>query len=120
MGPKKEPKPVNLEGIYKEGYKRQMDMYQFVARRMGFDVSDTGYFLYVDGQHWNVAGMLDDDPATGTMKFNATILTYFGDDGWVDRALKDMKATLLSDECPHHNEGCEEKRFLDGVEEALR
>lgn len=119
MGPKKEPKPVNLEGFYKEGYKRQMDMYQFIARGMGFQVSDIGYFLYVDGQHWNIAGMLDTDPSTATMKFKATILTYIGNDGWVEQALRDIKTTLVSTKCPEHNERCEEKTFLDGVEKAL-
>ncbi|MEC8950320.1 MAG: hypothetical protein VYC30_04985, partial [Pseudomonadota bacterium] len=36
---------------YKASYRRQMDMYQWIMRRKGFEVSDTGYFVYVDGQH---------------------------------------------------------------------
>ena len=112
-------KRQNLEGFYKEGYKRQMDMYQFIARGMGFQVNDIGYFLYVDGQHWNIGGILDTDPSTATMKFKATILTYIGNDGWVEQALRDIKTTLVSTKCPEHNERCEEKTFLDGVEKAL-
>ena len=41
-----------------------MDMYVWVARRKGFEVSDTGYFVYVDAQHKDIDGMLtDEDPS---------------------------------------------------------
>ena len=36
---------------YKASFRRQMDMYQWVARQKGYQVSDIGYFVYVDGQH---------------------------------------------------------------------
>ena len=119
-GPTKEPKPIDLEGPYKDGYKRQMDMYQWVMRGMGHPVSNTGYFVYVDGQHWGIEGMLDEHPETASMTFSATLLPYEGDDSWVEGTLRDIKAALTSDQCPAHNEACEQKTFLDGVAEALR
>jgi len=119
-GPKKKPEPINLEGKYKAAYKRQMDIYQWVMRRMGFQVSDTAYFVYVDGQHWGIKGMLDDEPATAHMKFSVSLLPYEGGDGWVEEALREIKGLLTSGDCPEHAEGCEEKIFLDGVAEALR
>ena len=120
QGPKKQPKRIDLEGPYKVSYKRQMDIYQWVMRGMGNPVSDTGYFLYVDGQHWGIEGMLDEDPTTATMKFSATLLPYEGNDSWVEGALRGIKKVLTSDHCPEHTEGCEEKIFLDGVAEALQ
>ena len=45
-GPKNKPEPIDLEGRYKNSYKRQMDMYQFVMRGMGYRVNDTGHFVY--------------------------------------------------------------------------
>ena len=33
---------------WKEGYKRQMEIYQWLLRRNRFTVSDTGYFVYVN------------------------------------------------------------------------
>ena len=45
--PPEDPKKVD----YKASYRRQMEMYQWILRRKGHFVSDTGYFLYVDGQH---------------------------------------------------------------------
>jgi hypothetical protein len=62
---------------YKGSYRRQMDMYQWILARKGFEVSKIGYFLYVDGQHNGIDGMIDkNDPATAWMKFNTAIIPY--------------------------------------------
>jgi hypothetical protein len=51
-------------------------------------VSNTGYFLYVDGQHNGIDGMIDKkDPEVGWMKFNAAIIPYFGESSWVEGIL---------------------------------
>ena len=42
-------KKITLDDPWKASYKRQMDMYVWVMRRKGFNVSRTGYFLYCDG-----------------------------------------------------------------------
>lgn len=118
-GPKNKPRPINLEGPWKESYKRQMDMYQWVMRGMGYQVSDIGYFVYVDGQHWGIDGMLDENPSTATMRFSATLLTYQGNDGWVESALREIKILLQENACPPHSEGCEEEVFLKGVLDAM-
>ena len=58
-----------------------MDMYQWVLRKLGFEVSNTGYFLYVDGQHIGETGMLDnEDPSQAWMRFNVALIPYEGDD----------------------------------------
>ena len=111
----KEPKPVSLEGPWKEGYKRQMDMYQWIMRRKGFTVSDIGYFVYVDGQHVGYNRMIDDDTEMATMKFKTSLLTYKGDDSWVEPALFKIKDLLASKDCPEHTEKCEHGRFLSEV-----
>ena len=75
-----EVKPSSLNDPWKIGYKRQMDMYVWVARQKGLNVSNTGYFVYVDAQHKNIEGMLvDPDPSIAWMKFNASIIPYEAD-----------------------------------------
>ena len=104
---------------YKAGYRRQMDMYQWVLRRRGYAVSNTGYFVYVDGQHAAEPGMLDEaDPTQGWMRFAVAVIPYEGDDRWVEGALIDAKACLTAPSCPAHAEGCEHTRFLKGAWEA--
>ena len=125
---RKEPKPLDetfiappedpKEPDYKAGYRRQMEMYQWIARRKGFTVSNIGYFVYVDGQHVGIDGMLDqNDPTTAWMKFQTAVIPYVGDDNWVNDALLVAKKTLHKVICPDHAEGCEIKILLDGVKE---
>jgi len=112
----KEPKPIDrefLNGPWKDGYKRQMDMYQWIMRRKGFEVSHIGYFLYVDGQHIGLNGMIDpNDSSKANMLFETSLIEYEGSDLWVEPALNDIKALLHSESCPVHSEGCENDRFL--------
>ena len=119
MAPKKEPKEINLEGRWKQGYKRQIEMYQWILRRKGFQVNDVGYFVYVDGQHYGIDGMLDDTENQANMSFKATLLTYRGDDSWVADALQNIHTVLNQTHCPNHDPDCEHARFFDGVAEAM-
>ena len=34
---------------FSKGYKRQIEMYQWLFRKNGFDVSNTGYLVYFNG-----------------------------------------------------------------------
>tara|TARA_B100000242_G_scaffold72353_1_gene46133 strand:- start:2549 stop:3376 length:828 start_codon:yes stop_codon:yes gene_type:complete len=121
--------PINLRGRYKEGYKRQMEMYQWILRAImkekdkDYEVSNTGYFVYVNGDQHFENGMLDEDPKKATMKFNVQLLEYNGDDSWVENTIKEISKCLKSSECPEHSmtgfgpkgdQPCEYKVFLDG------
>jgi hypothetical protein len=121
-------KPSSLNYPWKIGYKRQMDMYIWVARRKGFNVSGTGYFVYVDAQHKDIDGMLtDDDPSIAWMKFNASIIPYEADTSWIDPTLIEIKNFLMNQtSCPEHTPkgdnftGCDVGRYLNEALEALQ
>ena len=115
--PPKDPKKID----YKASYRRQAEMYQWILRRKGFQVSDTAYFLYVDGLSRNETGMLTDkDPHVAWMKFEAQIIPYVGDDSWVEDALKRAKEVAQFEKCPDHAEGCDTGRWLNAVIEATQ
>lgn len=90
---------VSLEDKWKESYKRQMEVYQWILRRMGFDVQNTGYFVYANGRKDPVA-------FNGTLSFRLTVLPYNGDDSWVEPALMKAKKCLNAD-IPKRSEDCE-------------
>ena len=117
IAPPSDPK----EADYKAGYRRQMDMYQWIARQLGYRVSDTGYFLYVDGQHVNESGMLDaNEPWQAWMRFNVAVIPYQGNDSWVEDALR--RARYLVSEvktCPEHSASCEYGAYLKSVSEVM-
>lgn len=112
LAPPEDPKVPD----YKASYRRQMAMYQWILRRKGYQVSDIGYFLYVDGQHVGETGMLDDqDTSQAWMRFKAAVIPFTGDDSWVEAALFKAKETVQKAVCPAHTASCEHKLFLDGV-----
>ena len=124
---KYEKKPVSLNDPWKVSYKRQMDMYVWVARQKGFDVSDTGYFVYVDAQHKDISGMLiDKDPARAWMEFDTSIIPYDADTSWVEPTLLEIKAFLMNQEtCPEHTpkgenySGCDLGRYANEMMSVL-
>lgn len=92
--------PVSLDGQYKEGYKRQMEVYQWIFKKLGFEVSPTGYFFYVNAQKRGRT-------FNGKLEFEATIIPYGGNISWVEPAILDIKKCLDSDEIPLSNTACE-------------
>lgn len=91
---------VSLDAEWQDGYKRQMEVYQWLLRQNGLDVSDTGYFVYVNGR-------TDVDTFDGKLEFDVKIIPYTGDDSWVEGALLEIKQCLESEELPEPGENCD-------------
>jgi hypothetical protein len=113
-------------GAYKETYKRQMDMYQWIMRQNGFNVSQIGYFVYVNGDQHFEDGMLEEDTDKANMKFDVQLISYEGDDSWVEQTILDLKDCLLQKNCPKHAQSgfgpkgdkqCEHAELFDGMKE---
>jgi RecB family exonuclease len=90
---------VTLDAEWQDGYKRQMEIYQWLLRRNNFKVSDTGYFVYCNGKR-------DAEAFDGKLEFDVKIIPYVGDDSWVEKALADIKMCLMG-ELPPYNPDCE-------------
>ncbi len=93
-------KEISLEDEYKQGYKRQMEIYQWIFRQLGFEISKTGYFLFAN------AGK-NRPEFDGRLEFETSIISYEGDDSWVESAILDIKKCLDSDKIPEAGEKCE-------------
>ena len=109
-------KSVTLEDPWKITYKRQMDLYVWIMRRKGFDVSDTGYFLYCDGDRFTSNSFLGSECAA--MHFKMTVLPYNVRLEWIEPALFSIQKTLKSKKMPNHNDFCEYGKFLTQVHNA--
>jgi RecB family exonuclease len=92
-------KEITLDDEWKQGYKRQMEIYQWLLRRNRFTVSDTGYFLYVNA---------DKGRATFDcrLSFAVQIMPYTGSDSWVENTLLEAHACLLSAVAPMPSPAC--------------
>ena len=107
---KKAGREINLDDPYKSAYKRQMDLYVWVLRKMGFDVSDIGYFLYVDGDRFTDRDFLVAHEAL--MVFKTTLIAYTVNTRWVEPTLADIKSTLDGASRPAHAQACQYGKFL--------
>lgn len=100
---------VNLDAEWQKSYKRQMEIYQWILRRMGFTVSNTGYFVYCNGKQ-DVAAF------DGRIEFDVKILPYTGDDAWIPGVLMQMRKCLRASKAPKAAADCEYCAYIKGVE----
>jgi len=91
---------VNLDAEWQIGYKRQMEIYQWLFRKNGFKVSDTGYFVYCNGD-------TDKKAFDAKLEFNIKILPYEGSDSWVEQTISDAYNCLKSDILPEPGKDCD-------------
>lgn len=91
---------ISLEDEYKQNYKKQMEVYQWLFRQSGFKVSNTGYFIFAN------AGK-NRPKFDARLEFELQIIAYKGDDSWVEPAIFAMKKCLDSDKIPSASENCE-------------
>ena len=91
---------VGIDAEWQSGYRNQMEIYQWLMRRNGFTVSDTGYFVYVNGRRDRAA-------FDGRLEFDVRIIPYTGSDSWVAGALMDARACLVGDCLPASAIACD-------------
>jgi len=99
---------VSLDAQWQDGYKRQMETYQWLLRKNGFKVSPVGYFVYVNGK-------LDAEAFDGKLEFSVKLIPYEGDTAWIEPTLLKAKKCLMSDELPESNEDCDYCRYKSAV-----
>jgi CRISPR/Cas system-associated exonuclease Cas4 (RecB family) len=108
---------VTLEGEYKEGYKRQIEIYQYLLSRVGFKVSNIGYFVYANARK-------DLDAFNEKLIFDVKILTYEANNNWVEGIIEKIHRTLENEDIPLPNEGCKYceyiKKYNDSFNQQLK
>jgi CRISPR/Cas system-associated exonuclease Cas4 (RecB family) len=84
---------VSIDADWQDSYKRQLEVYQWLLRQNGFEVSDVGYFVYTNGR-------LDLDGFQDRLEFRTKLIPYEGNDDWVEPTLVKIKACLESNDMP--------------------
>ena len=101
---------TNIDQAWQIGYKRQMEIYQWLLRRNGLEVSNTGYFVYCTGRP-------DAEAFDAKIDFDINLIPYEGDDGWVEDALVDLHACLNGDAVPAPGDDCNYCKYVAAVNE---
>lgn len=104
---------VNLDAEWQDGYKRQMEVYQWLLRKNGFKVSDIGYFVYANGQK-------DRKAFDGKLEFDVTIIPYTGSDSWVEKTLLSIKKCLDDERVPKATPDCDYCEYRQSAGKVLQ
>ncbi|MDO8497425.1 MAG: PD-(D/E)XK nuclease family protein [bacterium] len=99
---------VTLDADWQIGYKRQMEIYQWLFRQNGYTVSSTGYFVYCNGN-------TDKEAFDGKLEFNIKIIPYVGDDGWVEKTILSAIECLKGDHIPEMGADCDYCKYREAV-----
>lgn len=90
---------VTIDADWQISYKRQMEVYQWLLRKNGFKVSNTGYFVYCNGKK-------DLDGFNARLEFDISVIPYKGNDSWIEPNLLEIRSSLMSDEIPSPSTSC--------------
>ncbi len=96
----KDEEITELNKEWQDGYKRQMEVYQWLLRRNGLKVSNTGYFVYCNG-------VTDCDKFDNHLEFKISLIPYKGDDSWVEKTITEAHICLNGDNIPECNPECD-------------
>ena len=102
---------VTLDADWQDGYKRQMEFYQWLLRRQGLAVARRGWFVYCNGRR-------DLDVFDNRLEFRVKMIPYDGDDAWVEPVLLEIKDTLDATEPPPPGDRCEYCVFAEKATKA--
>ena len=95
---------------WKEQYKRQIDIYQWLFKMNGFPVADDSVFLYSNG-------IKTSRKFNDVMKFKTYVLEYKGSTEWVEEKIHEIKKVLDGKYIPEIIEECETCSYIVSVKE---
>jgi CRISPR/Cas system-associated exonuclease Cas4 (RecB family) len=100
---------VSIDAEWQQGYRRQMDFYQWLLRKNDLNVSDVGYFVYCNG---------DRKKATFDNKvhFKVSVLEYIGNSSWIENTIVEIKELLDQNNTPGFNEDCAYCSYIQDIE----
>ena len=91
---------VTIDADWQQGYRRQMDFYQWLLRKNGLEVSDVGYFVYCNGDKQR-------PKFDSKVHFKISVLEYKGNESWIEETIFQIKKLLDQDNVPDYSEDCD-------------
>lgn len=99
---------TGLTEDHHEGYKRQVEIYQWLLRKNGYKVSDTSYFFYCNG-------LRNEKSFDKKLEFEISIIPYKGSDRWVEDTIVDAHKCLMGDKLPPAGKDCDYCAYREAV-----
>lgn len=102
---------VSLDAEWQIGYKRQMEIYQWLFRQNGFPVSRTGYFVYCNGD-------TDKEAFDAKLEFKIKLIPYEGTTEWIPLAIEKAHACLIG-ALPQQSPDCDYCSYRNSANDAI-
>lgn len=100
---------VNLDAEWQVGYKRQIEIYQWLFRRNDFNVSDTAYFVYCNG-------LTTPERFDQQLRFEISLIPYVGKTDWVENVVRSSYDCLCAKAIPAHGNDCDFCQYILSLE----
>lgn len=104
----KDAKIESLDEAWHDGYKRQLEIYQWLLRQKGFKVSNTAYWVYAN------AGK-DKEAFDAKLEFDITLIAHEGNTDWIEGTLLALKKCLDSEMLPEAAADCDYCRYREAT-----
>ena len=105
-------KEITLDAPWQIGYKRQMEIYQWLFKKNGYQVSKTGYFVYCNGN-------MDKEAFDAKLEFEVKIIPYEGDTSWVEGTILESIKCLKTDKLPSPGVDCDYCKYRKSVRQVV-
>ena len=103
---------VTIDADWQQGYRRQMDFYQWLLRKNGLQVSDIGYFVYCNGDKQQPS-------FDNKVHFDVSVLEYKGDGSWIEDTIAQIKQLLDQDSVPEYSENCDYCTYIQDIDSVV-
>jgi len=100
--------PITLDGEYRQAFKRQMEIYQWLLRQLEFKVSDVGYFVYCNADKAK-------ESFDGRLEFAMEVIPYRGEGSWIENTIIAAHDCLQKDAPPDCSAKCEYCHYRQAV-----
>ena len=103
---------VTIDAHWQQGYRRQMDFYQWLLRKNGLEVSEVGYFVYCNGDRQR-------QKFDSKVHFKISVLEYKGSESWIEDTILKIKKLLDQDNVPGYSKGCDYCTYILDIDTVL-
>ena len=104
--------PVSISAPWQIAYKRQMEIYQWLLKQLGYLVSPVGYFVYCNG-------IKSRESFNQRLEFTVEIIPYRGNDNWIEPLLTQIYLDLQQDQPPASAETCDYCKYREAFKIVL-
>ncbi|MGI9534015.1 MAG: PD-(D/E)XK nuclease family protein [Thermodesulfobacteriota bacterium] len=101
-------KIVSLDKAWHDSYKRQIEIYQWLLMKNGYNVSEVSYFVYCNG-------LKDRNEFGKKLDFDVTLITYNGNFEWVEEVIFKAFECLQSVNIPEIIPTCDYCSYIQSI-----